>query len=255
MGHKWTEEQIIDYIAGELSDTEAKALAKDLRTTPELQSQYEELSGLLGTLSQLPDRAPSPHARQRFDQMLATAQKDEAAVRLLPLKIWLPRIAAAIALLIVGAGIGWQLSRSDQQAEQLAKLQAELEETKSVMLQLVQNDRTSSRIKAVNLTQQLGEPNPEIIASLNQLLKTDESPNVRLAAIDALVQFSRAPEARQALKEALIVQDRPVVQIALIHALIRIDDKDALPYLDQLIEREDVLDKVKDEARLGRFRL
>jgi hypothetical protein len=255
MENKWTEEQIIDYIAGELPEAEVKALAEDLRTLPELQSQYEELSGLLGTLSQLPDRAPGDEMQKRFDRMLAAAKAGEARVLTLSLKTWLPRIAAAVALLIVGAGIGWQLSRSNQQAEQLARLQAELEETKSVMLQLVQNDRTSSRIKAVNLTQQLGEPDPEIIAGLDHLLKNDESPNVRLAAIDALVKFSRAPEARQSLKEALLVQDRPVVQIALIHALIRIDDQSALPYLDQLIERDDVLDKVKDEARLGRFRL
>lgn len=255
MENRWTEEQLIDYIAGELPDMEAKALAEELKTSPALQAQYEELSNLLGNLSQLPDRTPGAQLQARFDQMLANAQASDTSIQMLPIRTWLPRIAAAIALLVVGAGIGWQLSWSNQQAEQLAKLQAELEETKSVMLQLVQNDRTSSRIKAVNLTQELGEPDPEIIAGLSQLLKTDESPNVRLAAIDALVQFSRAPEARQALKEALLLQDRPVVQIALIHALIRIDDKSARPYLDQLIEREDVLDKVKDEARLGRFRL
>jgi HEAT repeat protein len=187
--------------------------------------------------------------------MLSAAPAGGTPVRRLNLRNWLPRIAAAIVLLIIGAGIGWQVSRSSQQTEQLAKLQAELNETKSVMLQLVQNDRTSSRIKAVNLTLEFGQPDPEIIASLDHLLKTDESPNVRLAAIDALVQFSRAEAARQALVEALPLQDKPVVQIALIHALIQIDDKSALPYLDQLIERDDVMDKVKDEARLGRFRL
>ena len=148
------------------------------------------------------------------------------------------------------------MNQFQTQKAQLAAIQEELFQTKNTMQQLMQQTSTSRRIKAVNITYDLEEADQEIIENLEYLLNRDESVNVRLTALDALSQFAQtSPAAKKVLITSIRHQDKPIVQTALIHTLVELEAKSALPFLDQLIEDKKTIDMVKDEAYLGKFKL
>ena len=57
--------------------------------------------------------------------------------------------------------------------------------------------------------------------------------DVRLAALDALSRYSSRPDIRQGLKDSLQPQESPMVQVALIDALVEMHDASIVPQLKQ----------------------
>lgn len=251
------ETKLLDYLAGELPEKERQAVESDLARDANLRREYEELRQMQQWISQMPLEDPGAELRQQFNKTLESEQSagntgGQLARR--RIKPWQWSVAAAI-LLAIGLTIGFQLGMHNQNEERIASLEAEFEATRRKMEQLMQDRSTSGRIRAVNLTYKLERVDDEIMSNLIQLLLKDESDNVRLAALEALRYYPDNPKVKQALVEALRTETKPVVQIELIHTLTALKEKEALPVFEELIENEQTFDKVKDEARLGRFKM
>lgn len=253
------QDTLIDYLAGELEKDEQLRVEQELEKSAALREELAGLKELFLEVKELPDLSPSPKLRQNFDQMLAAEVKKTdghpKVIKLTPPN-WLWQSIAAAIILAIGVFAGQKINQFQMQNEEMAAIREELNQTKLAMQQLMQQTSTSRRIKAVNLTYDLPKADKEIIENLEYLLNRDESANVRLAALDALSQFAiQTPEARQILINALRHQDKPVVQIALIQVLVKLEANGAVPLLDELIENGQITDKVRDEAELGRFKL
>ncbi len=258
MKYSVTEEQLIDFLSGELSPEESKRVEMALQQSKELKEQYEMLKLMRQEVETLQLEEPPLHLKLSFESMLEEEKYNVAhspQVRkvnvLKNTKIW----AALAAVMLIGILIGGQLQYYFFQQSQVATIQEELNGTRQQIEHLMQEQSTAKRIMAVNMSMDLDKVDQELRAQLIRLIVKDESPTVRLTAIDALIELDQSKSTQQALITALNMEQKPVVQIALIHALVSLEAQNAVPSLDELIDKEGTLDKVKDEARLGKFKL
>jgi HEAT repeat protein len=94
-------------------------------------------------------------------------------------------------------------------------------------------------------------PDPELLSALSDTLNHDSNVNVRLSALDALEKFSGEASVRKMLVNAIRQQDSPLVQIALIDALVHIRDNNAAGEFKKLTNDNGVNATVQQRARWG----
>ncbi|RNI23603.1 HEAT repeat domain-containing protein [Rufibacter latericius] len=110
-------------------------------------------------------------------------------------------------------------------------------------LQLVSQD-----LKTEGLTPQESK---KIIKLLVKTMNQDGNLNVRLAACEALYQFKDHKEVRKAFIHALGTQTEPLMQLTLIEMVVKLKEATAVPQLEMLMHKEDLLPIVKYKAQEG----
>ncbi|WP_426295470.1 HEAT repeat domain-containing protein [Dyadobacter endophyticus] len=176
------------------------------------------------------------------------------------LGIWLLRIAAGLALLIIGFGAGWLFQSKSEKGAALAALSGEktgeIAEMKKVLaFEQMNNTSASERIQAVNHSYEIPDADRDITQLLINTLNFDPNVNVRLAACQALAHFAGEAEVKEALIQSLAIQTDPNIQISLIEALVAIKEKRAVDQFQQLARNQEVLDVVRLKATEGLNRL
>lgn len=160
---------------------------------------------------------------------------------------WTYRVAAAVALIMVGFWVGEKFSTQgevEQIQQELALLKSQLESSSA-----------SGRLQAVSNVSEANQSNEEMILTLEAVMKNDPNMHVRTKAVEALGKMAKSERILMALTEALLEESEPAVQIAIIEALVKTQEKAAIESLEKLTEEDDVLKDVKDEAYLGIFKL
>lgn len=109
-----------------------------------------------------------------------------------------------------------------------------------VALSLLQQQSASDRLRGVSWSVQVEPADNEVLGALMQTLNTDSNVNVRLAAVDALKQFAAKTPVKRGLREALLRQDSPLVQIALVDWAVESKDRGAIDVLEQLRQQADL---------------
>ncbi len=245
------EEQLVDYLAGELDERSAGEVRRAIAESAEWQAELEELLLLRRAVRAQPGEAPSERLHLRFQAALAVEKQRMRQARLR--RLTLSWAAAASVLILIGVGIGLQMRPAA--ATEAEGLRAELAATRQLMLHLMEQPQTSSRMKAAHVALDLPQIDADIVQNLSFMLHNDVSSNVRLAAIDALLQFGNDPLVRQTLLDALEHEQPMVVQLALIQALVDLEQTEAVPLLEKWIEDGSLQRQVREEARLARFKL
>ena len=241
------EELMPDYLDGSLSEKETAAFEEALKDHPDLKTEVEELMLISNRLGNTPELAPSDASKMRFRQALT--EEKAAALQPTANRPWVYQMVAGSALLICGIAIGLLINKPADNSAQLTAMQQELSETKSLVLQsTLKNHSASDRIKAVSLTGAISQPDTELIATLVKTLNTDESPNVRLAAAEALMNYTDSEWVRASLVRSLSDQDDPIIQVTLIQMMVRLEEKSALKQLKQLSTDENVQAVVRQSA-------
>ncbi|OEJ99990.1 HEAT repeat domain-containing protein [Roseivirga misakiensis] len=186
------------------------------------------------------------------DDLFAKLENDTPVVAMKPSnRIWFYRIAAGVALVLSGVWFGNQLRPNDG----MEKMQAQLDEMKSLMFSQLESSSASGRLQAVSSSMAFEEADEETVDVLIATLKNDESMHVRSKAASALTKFGSNKKAREALRDALLQELEPAVQITLIDCLVSLKEKSSIETFQQLSNDEKVLKEVKEEAYLGIFRL
>ncbi|NVO29944.1 HEAT repeat domain-containing protein [Hymenobacter lapidiphilus] len=265
---------LADYAARQLPPAEVAAAEAHLPACPACQTCLAEYKLLLPLLADSVDELPPLALRDDFLAMLAAEKQTLPAPETLvspPMAVvrplwpvgvldaatvgWL-RIAASVALLAVGAALGWLLARQAAPAEAtLAANQAEAAQLLARQLTTTsgQPPMASSRIQLVH--EASSGPNvhpgdPTVLVLINTL-NADPNPNVRLAAAEALYRLRADSLVGPALAQSLAVQTDPNVQITLIEMLVSLRRKQAVPQLQRLAERPDALPVVRQQATQG----
>ena len=196
---------------------------------------------------------PSQELKQKFDEFLAgeiAATKKTAKVIFFQSAFY--RVAAAVALLIVGGGIGLWISKQHDQRQEIAEIKKEMERTKVMMMALIENQQSASqRLQGVNVALTIDNADDEVVKALAKRMNEDPNTNVRLAAMDALSKFHNEPLVRKVLIDALSNQKDPVVQIALIQLMVKMKEKGIVNDLKRIVDDEHTMKAVKDEAYSG----
>lgn len=189
-----------------------------------------------------------------FEKLDAQVKQEEAKV--VPMlqpktkQVWLYRVAAAVALVLVGFYMGNKIRNND-----VAGVKEELVQVKAMMLEQMTSTSASGRLQAVNYSIEFKEVDQEMLNALINVLETDENMNVRLKAVEGLAKFYDEPTAKKALLKALKEEKEPMMQIALIDVLVENNEKAALDDLERIAEDGNSIKGVKEQAYMGMFKL
>ncbi len=259
MTNEKSSRQIADFIHqgeahGGMLDAQARA-ARD----PDFGRELADAQNMWRALEEWPDEAPSQESKKRFLAMLETYEQCsmESPARLrrparrggLPFGRLLQRVALAAALLALGFWLG---GRGPQRPDEAQALLRDMDlMAQDVSLALMRHQSPSERLTGVNWAYRIAEPAPRIVQALLHTARFDPNINVRLSAIEALTAYRDMPEARQGLIESLGYQSSPMAQIALIDALVGLEEKRAAGKLEALLANELVNPAVRKRAEKG----
>jgi hypothetical protein len=254
---------IIDYIDDRLNAVDKHVVEQELIHNKEARKMYEELKEVMAAMDQSAPLVPSPALKTNFERNLHEAVSNSPQSKSVFFTPSFYRVAAAIALVVISGGIGFWMSKNNEQQRKLAEIEKQVEatrkqlaDTKEAMMGMLDNTQSASqRIKGVNVAMEMQKADTEIVRALFNTLYTDPNTNVRLAALDALSKFHEDPEVRMGLIQSLSKQTDPMVQIRLIQLMVDMKEKDVVQDLQKLVNDAATMKAVKDEAYSGILKL
>lgn len=250
------ESMLIDYIDGNLNETDQKLIEAELNNNPESKQLYNQLRDVIVKMDNATELTPSEALKKSFEHFLAqeSERKPEAkAVTMIPMFY---RMAAGIILLMVVGITTYWIRKDIQNQERITKIEKELEESKRTMMTFLNNELSpSQRMQGVTVAYEMSKPDDEIVRVLVNTLNNDPNTNVRLAALEALSKFNNEHNVRKSLIESLSTQKDPVIQIALIQLMVTMKEKSVIKQLEKMAKDARSIDAVKDEAYSGIFKL
>ncbi len=251
--------QLADYLAGSLEGGARRLVDQHLATCADCRSAVE----VWDKLAELTPERPSPELRARFQDML-WANMDVPSTRFVKPKpmahpIW--RWAAAAALVAAGfLGGRFVQVPTTNKPDEVASLRGEVRDLReAVVVSMLRQTSASERLKGVLTSTTLDRPDAEVTAALVETLRHDPNVNVRLSAVDALKRMAADQNVRRGFAESLVASDSPLVQIALIDALMEnpavARDAQAATAFRTVAMSKDGEKVVKQRARLALERL
>lgn len=215
-----------------------------------------ELRSMEEGIEQLDTPAPSMSLDHKFHAML---QAEKQSVKPTGSFSWkqffswdgvAPKFALASVTLLLGVFGGMYLRNPEQKDMQIQQLSREVSDLKEIMmLSMLEKESPTERLKAVSLTQEMDQASKSVTNALLQTLNNDENVNVRLAALDALRQYSQQSEVREALIRSIAKQDSPLVQIALAELMAAIQAKSSVKELQKIVGDDNTPNDVKKKIQ------
>ncbi len=254
------ESLLIDYIDNKLNAVDVRVVEQELVSNPDTFKLYEELKEVMFVLDKTAHLQPTQKLKTSFDEMLRQEIGAATKTKTIFFQPVFYRAAAAVALLILGGGIGFFISKEND--KRLAELDKRLQEqeiqlkvTRDMMAMLGNDQSASQRMQGVNVALSMTKPADAIVNALVKTMNEDQNSNVRLAALEALSKFIHEKEVRTALISSLTKQKDPIVQIALIQLLVQMKEKGVVDDLQKIVDDEGTIQAVKDEAYSGIMKL
>lgn len=250
------ESMLIEYIDGTLTEAERKLVEAELERSEDARKLHAQLAEVLQQMNTSSELVPGDALRKSFDHFLAQEISFRAEARSVNMIPMFYRIAAAVVVLMVAGVAAYWIQRDRENQARLAKLERELMATKQEMMGYLNNEFSpSQRMQGVSVAYTIKEPDDEIVKVLVSTLNNDPNTNVRLAALDALSQFTSEELVRKELIQALTTQKDPVIQIALIQLMVKMKERGVVKQLEKLTKDAKTMKAVRDEAYAGLFKL
>lgn len=165
---------------------------------------------------------------------------------------WTMRVAAGFAILVFGAFAGWFIGSQEREHSEVAGLKKDVYEMKQIVaLTQLRKESASERIMATYALKKLDSASDEILDALIYTFNNDNNTNVKNAAAEALFKFGNHDKVRKAFINGLNNQTDPLLQIKLIDMLVGLDEKRALPNLQEMMQQEAQMKVVKQKAAQG----
>ncbi len=185
-----------------------------------------------------------------YDQLFQKIDAEEkvSETRNHHLKLWGGRVAASVALVLIGF-LGGIWYGQEKTSDEVVALREDFQDMRQTMLlNQLQRASASERIQVI---QSSPRDNQAVSEALLFTVSTDPNINVRLAAIEALKTHANQATVRTALAQTLSEQDHPMVQIAIINQLVTWGEKEAVPELQRLVQQEQLEEVVRQQAEFG----
>jgi HEAT repeats/Putative zinc-finger len=253
-----------DYWSQSLTGGEEIELEAHLAGCGECRAEADRLEMLWRDLARIPTEEPGVGLRARFYEMLRGAGAGSAPAPDAARRWWRAafpagsspavwRIAAGLALLGIGAAIGYAVRPN---GSEIAQLRGEVSTMRQlVALSLLQQQSASERLRGVSWAYRVEPSDSEVLAALLEAVNRDSSINVRLAAVDALHAFGANSLVRERVLESLENQNAPIVQVAIIDLLVDLKEGKAGPELRKLAENASIDTGVRQRAQWALERL
>ncbi|MDR8390525.1 HEAT repeat domain-containing protein [Aliifodinibius sp. S!AR15-10] len=250
-------ELITGYLQNSLSEGEREEFNSliesgemDLQDIREMESLYSQMGHI-----EMPE--PTPALGDRFYSMLeAEMQKQNTG--------WMPKIAMvfdhvqhrfqlryltyAVSIFLAGLLVGDIYAPISNQDEQIDRLSTEVYQLREMMMiSLLDDSSPIERLKAVNISNEIPSVDSRVIDALLRTLNNDSNVNVRLAAVEALVQHASNAKVRQGLVSSITRQESPIVQSALADAMLTLQEKQSVDEFKKLLDRNELDNTVRDK--------
>ena len=165
-------------------------------------------------------------------------------------RLWLPQLAGAALVLLLGIALGFWLRPTPAYETQLTALTGEVQHMREMMiLTLLEQPSATQRLKAVSISTELSQTDEKIYQALLKTLNHDSQVNVRLAALDALLDYADQPLVRQGLIEAIPQQESPLVQITLAEIMVQLQEKRSVDELRKLLKKQSLNEDAEQEIK------
>jgi HEAT repeats len=248
-------ELLAKYNAGLAKAAEIKIIEQLIESGKIELAQLQDFSKLDSQLSKFDAGSPSTRLDVQFYSALAEEKKQYEKRAFLPNRQagsfsldWsnlFPRLALAASLLIAGF-VGGYLLKSPSQDKSVVQLTQQVGELKEMMmLSMLEKESATERLKAVSLTSDMSQVSKKVTAALFKTLNGDENINVRLAALDVLMNYVKDSEVRAGLIKSISVQDSPLVQVALAELMVTLQEKKSVTELKKLLQSDKTPKEVK----------
>lgn len=260
--------QLPDYLLGAVSPTEKSKIDKHVKTCASCKSEFTTMNRMWSELGLLPTEHPSANMRTQFYAEL-NRRKAELGRQHAPEHRFLDRLnalierlwpkqpavqfAMALMFMLVGYVVGFRIDGGPglNGNGELAELRTEMQTMqRMVAMTLLKTQSASERIKGVNWTERINQPDTEVLAALFQTLNYDQNVNVRLAALEALTRFYDQDEVRGGLIESLPNQSSPLIQLAMLDVFVEARDTEAVPTFKTLLQKESLNETVRERVTL-----
>lgn len=257
MEHEILESLLIDYLDGRLDAAEIAKVEKLLKEDSRALKLLNQLKELMTQMDFVTEISPTSEAKLKFLKALENeVQLETKSAKQVFFSPYILKIAAGFIIFMAIAGIGYWLNKTNEQQNQIARLQEQVDSAKNVMMAMIVNSQSASqRMQGVAVSYQIEKADDEIVNALFEAMYNDPSTNVRLAALEALAKFSNQPKVKDGLIKSLSKQKDPMVQITLIQLLVDMKEKAVIQELERISRDKEVLKAVKDEAYAGILRL
>ncbi len=238
-----TDEQLIAFLEGSLSDDEQRVIEQALSKDEDLRRRQAEFQTMLASIeNSVQFESPSEVKEAFLSELHAEmASSQGTAIR------W-QQLAAAVVLMAVGFFLGLfaRPDGDDQLAAEVKVLQEAL-----LTNQLVEHS-ASTRLQVVNAIERLEvQPSSEMLEVLVGTVNTDKSANVRYKAVQALSRFLHMEYVRSELVRSLEKQQDALIQLAIIELLVQAEEKAAIAPLKRLRDGDQVAPEVKKQAAVA----
>lgn len=229
-------EQAIEAMADALVGRQDAALEEHLKACESCAREFERVQAPWQRLDAWRDEEPAPHVRVRFHDMLDAYEQGarERKTRWL----WSWQIGMATACLVAGFFGGRSFTTPNSDVSDLRKEMSGMRQL--VTLSLLQQQSATERLRGVTWSYQTESSDMEVLGALLRTINTDSNVNVRLAAMDAIRNFSGSSVARRGLVQALSKQTSPLAQIALVEMLVDMKQTEAKPQIQTLLASGDL---------------
>ncbi|MDP4223535.1 MAG: hypothetical protein Q8868_09500 [Bacteroidota bacterium] len=207
--------------------------------------EVESIRKINQLIDEVPVDEPSSSMDSRFYEMLEDESREALTTRQSYGRgEWLHspalragiRIAAGIALFLMGWFMSSWLAQKSYHINEVTKLSGELKDLReALVLTMLNQASTLERIKAVNMVNEFENADDKIIEGLLGALNSDNNDNVRLLSLEALLKYSDNPAVREGLVASIKNQLSPVIQLRLAEVMVTLDEKRAAPEFQKIL--------------------
>jgi hypothetical protein len=225
-------EQIPELLAGRLDQAVRERVVEHLESCAACRTEVAELNAVWRGMENLNDPAdavPDPTAKSRFLEVLQAYEAGLVTAHATPKPkvvafpshpAW--RAAIAAGLIAVGVLVGHYQVRPQENTE-IGQLKGQVESLRQmVALSMLQQQSPSARMRGVTYSEQISQPDREVVDALLFAVRNDNNENVRQSAVDALQKFGADPRVIPSLVDSIPSQQSPFVQISIIDLLVQL---------------------------------
>jgi len=252
MEKKQIDELLAKYNEGLADPAEIKLIEQLIESGEVELTQLRELAYLDNQVQKMESPAPSMRLDEQFYATLASEKRklkgqSSFTFSLPSWNVLFPKLAMGAMLMLIGFSAG-HFIQSPSEELQVSQLTEEVSELKEMMmLSLLEKESATQRLKAVSLTSEMDQVSDKVTNALFTALNQDENVNVRLAALDALKSYSKESKVRAKLIESIMIQDSPLVQMALAELMVSIQEKKSVNALKQILQNDKTTKEVKSK--------
>ena len=253
--NKKHEELLADYLTGSVTP-EQKLELEHLLASGEIDAlEFRAIEELNENLGGLPKAEPSHSLNERFYTMLESEKiliEPKSPSLLTRLKeffasITVPQLAYTFVVLIAGMFVGNGFSGSDKRLDQLT---SELQNVREMMMvSMLEGASTTDRLRAVNISAELPMADDRAVNALLFTLNNDESVNVRVQSVEALVRWGDNASVREGLVKSIMNQESDVVIVALADAMVELELNASKGQFEQLLKNREMDISVKQKLQ------